>query len=416
MEEKFGEIARFMAKVTFGDDAVGEKRNDVVWYAYRVVIGNGLAVLGLYEDGCQDVKVVDSIIQWSLNMVAAVAPVGGSGPRHRVSLSLMTRIIFSISPSIIPLMRMIGSLGVTEAYKLFRPDSSFFAPLFGFDPAGGRTVRGGIVSAPEAFVTAVEYFAFLHSLWRKKAAPSHPRNIFTALQDGVERKHISVAEGLAIVAQLLIGMTAANGLVSCIKRLLHTSDNPLLTYGRIPETDPLVSQMNTPITEEELRQIFESDKAMKHFMMEVLRVDAPLQRLPRRVTKDTLLDQQYPLKAGDQLVLFIGAANLSDSLGGMKIRTYAEAKGTLSSPMLTFGLGIHRCIGKTLTLMDITAGVDAFFHFFGGNSENGEKERDLSDAVIATRHRITLELGEYLYNIDVGNYGHTQAKVIPLRK
>lgn len=473
LQPVFAEIAHTMANASFGDscssttkqknDNTKTNNNNVVWYAYRVVIANALAMFGLNRGFYLDLPTVDFVVHSSLQMVAAVAPVGGSGTRRRLTLPMLLRIGRSLIRATPPTLRLIWQLGWSESFKLFRPDTSVLYPLLGLDDAGGRGLRSSILSHPEAFEAAPSYFLFLHQLWQRNANESGS-NIFSALQRANAANGIRVADGLSMVAQLLIGMTAANGIVQCIKRLLQTPQRPLLEFGRVllpasltnknknqnqnniatlqhakticPETLSCIE----PLGDEELRDIFDSDESVQHFVNEVLRVDASLQRMPRRVTGDVTLPDGTRLRAGDQLVLFIGAANLSDALGGAKVRPYTNEKDRAAAlaKTLSFGRGMHRCIGRTLTQLDVTSGVEGFFKFFSeqqlnnntstirSGSQKGKSKMSTTaannnnngvvvmtaDAVIEVRNNITLDLRLCLHDIDVGNYGHVSAHVV----
>jgi cytochrome P450 len=445
------EISQFMARATFGgeDDAPQEQRRaaggDVVWYAYRVVIANALAVLGMDRGVFLDLALVDFVVRHSLAMVAAVAPVGGSGPRARLTLPMLGRVVSSLLRANPDTLRVVWRLGVAEAFRLFRPDTSVLGPLLGVDPAGGRGLRGGILSSPESFEAAPRYFLFLHSLWQRSVSHrgniggnKNSNNIFAALQRGVDAGTVRVAEGLAMVSQLLIGMTAANGLVSCVKRLLQTPQYPLLEFGRVllppSRRHPTAARAICaetlrcirPLTDDEVRDVFDSPEALQHFINEVLRVDAPLQRMPRRVARAVRLPDGTELQQGDQLSLFVGAANLSERLGGPCLRPYTNEhdRAAALAQTLTFGRGMHRCIGRTLTQLDIECGLEGFFRHFAlcrsaaakHTSKKTSTNHDVvtAESVIRVRNSVTLDLGDLLYDVDVGNFGHKHAHVVEL--
>jgi cytochrome P450 len=83
------------------------------------------------------------------------------------------------------------------------------------------------------------------------------------------------------------------------------------------------------------------------FVEEVLRLRAPVQTLPRIVRADTVLHGQT-LKAGDQIEVFIGAANRDETVFDEPDQLRLERKGR----HLSFGNGIHFCLGAPLARLE----------------------------------------------------------------
>merc|ERR1712000_289265 len=101
------------------------------------------------------------------------------------------------------------------------------------------------------------------------------------------------------------------------------------------------------------------------FITEVLRVDAPLHRMPRRVTQDCILNNKHHLQKDDQLMLMIGSANFSPRYFGKTpsvVRPYTNEgdRNAASTKTFSFGRGLHRCVGMRLTQMDIESGIEGF--------------------------------------------------------
>ncbi|MEM9624008.1 MAG: cytochrome P450 [Pseudomonadota bacterium] len=105
-----------------------------------------------------------------------------------------------------------------------------------------------------------------------------------------------------------------------------------------------------PDVQDELRG---NEKLIKTFCEEILRLESPVQGLPRLVTCDTELGG-YPLKAGDLIMLRYGAANRDE-------RQFAEPD-TLNvhrqkaGSQLAFGAGVHFCIGAPLARQELNLG------------------------------------------------------------
>ncbi len=108
-----------------------------------------------------------------------------------------------------------------------------------------------------------------------------------------------------------------------------------------------------PQLQEQLRG---NEKLIKTFCEEVLRLESPVQGLPRLVTRDTDLGG-YPLRAGDMVMLRYGAANRDE-------RQFAEPDSidvnrAKAGSQLAFGAGVHFCIGAPLARQELNLGFAA---------------------------------------------------------
>lgn len=100
-------------------------------------------------------------------------------------------------------------------------------------------------------------------------------------------------------------------------------------------------------------QIRGDEKRIKTFVEEVLRVEAPVQGLPRLVTRDTELGG-YPLKEGDLIMLRYGAANRDErQFEDPDIVNVERQKAGLQ---MAFGSGVHHCIGAPLARQELNIG------------------------------------------------------------
>ena len=92
---------------------------------------------------------------------------------------------------------------------------------------------------------------------------------------------------------------------------------------------------------------------IRTFVEEILRLESPVQGLPRAVTKDTELGG-YPLKAGDMVMLRFGAANRDE-------RTFEAPDDVVidrpkAGMQMAFGSGVHHCIGAPLARQELNLG------------------------------------------------------------
>jgi cytochrome P450 len=97
-------------------------------------------------------------------------------------------------------------------------------------------------------------------------------------------------------------------------------------------------------------------KLVRNFVEETLRMEAPVQGLPRVLTKDTDLGG-HALKAGDVLMLRYGAAN-RDERQFEDPDTLNIHRGN-SGSQLAFGSGVHHCIGAPLARQELNIGFPA---------------------------------------------------------
>lgn len=108
-----------------------------------------------------------------------------------------------------------------------------------------------------------------------------------------------------------------------------------------------------PEVQEQLRG---DSKAVRTFCEEALRLEAPVQGLPRVVAKDTELGG-VPLKAGSMLMLRYGAANRDERHFQCPVQLDVHRKNAGSQ--LAFGSGIHHCVGAPLARQELNLGFPA---------------------------------------------------------
>ncbi|MEP2988511.1 MAG: cytochrome P450 [Parasphingorhabdus sp.] len=92
------------------------------------------------------------------------------------------------------------------------------------------------------------------------------------------------------------------------------------------------------------------------FVEEVLRLETPVQGLPRLVTEDTVLGD-YPLKAGDVIFSHYGSANRDDEKFEDPEACLLGRKG--AGAHLSFGSGVHACPGSSLARQELNRGFEA---------------------------------------------------------
>ena len=97
-------------------------------------------------------------------------------------------------------------------------------------------------------------------------------------------------------------------------------------------------------------------KLVRTFVEEALRIEAPVQGLPRIVTRDTELGG-YPIKAGQFVMLRYGAANRDERQfpNPEAVDVHRQKAGM----QLAFGSGVHHCIGAPLARQELNLGFPA---------------------------------------------------------
>jgi cytochrome P450 len=103
-------------------------------------------------------------------------------------------------------------------------------------------------------------------------------------------------------------------------------------------------------------------KLVRTFVEEALRLESPVQGLPRLVTRDTELGG-YPLGAGELIMLRYGAANRDERQfeNPNDVDLHREKAGM----QLAFGSGVHHCIGAPLARQELNLGFPALLARIG---------------------------------------------------
>ncbi len=98
------------------------------------------------------------------------------------------------------------------------------------------------------------------------------------------------------------------------------------------------------------------DALLRTFVEETLRMEAPVQGLPRLVTRDTELGG-HPLQAGQFIMLRYGAGNRDERQ--FECPDQVDLKRDKAGMHLSFGSGIHHCIGAPLARQELNLGFAA---------------------------------------------------------
>jgi len=111
---------------------------------------------------------------------------------------------------------------------------------------------------------------------------------------------------------------------------------------------------------------------MRHDFDELLRLDSPVTTEARYVTRDTEL-AGVPLRAGEYVLLHFGSANRDEA----QFEHASVARfDRRENRHISFGLGIHRCIGSNLARMTISIAFEELLRRVGNiRSADGQEVR-----------------------------------------
>lgn len=140
------------------------------------------------------------------------------------------------------------------------------------------------------------------------------------------------------------------------EEILGMSRN-LLIAGNITTTNLLTNTLWCLAEAGELGRVRENPDLIEGAIEETLRYRPPSGRAVRRATEDTELCGRQ-IEAEDQLVVWFGAANRDPD--------HFEDPGSFDlerspNPHLSFGRGVHACLGATLARVEARVGLETFF-------------------------------------------------------
>lgn len=210
---------------------------------------------------------------------------------------------------------------------------------------------------PHLLAQTPDYFI---SLNRALQSPM-PGTPTESLKAAVLLGTISTAEALTLMVQLMVNMTTANGLLNLASRIATCESSMLPRPG--------------------------DDEGVLEFCKECMRLEPPLMRNPRTVIKSGATIGGITIPKGSLLLIMIGAANVDPEAFGEDAGEFKPGRVSETNS-LTFGSGLHYCLGRFLTEAQARA---AYPELVG---EDG--------------HHVVIDEtkeNERVSDVDVGNYG-----------
>jgi cytochrome P450 len=201
------------------------------------------------------------------------------------------------------------------------------------------TIHNHLPHVPDDLPEQIAFFRYLDEQVAQRAAHGTPQH--DDLIDGlVFAPGMTPAEVVSHIAQVLSAGTAttASLITNLFYELLHDRGN----WERLVADPSLV----TAAIEESLRH------------------DAPLQYALRTVTEDTEIGG-CPVAAGDRLVVSLQSANWDEEVWGPDAGDFDLGRGT-PQQLLSFGVGIHTCLGAPLARLETKVVLRRFVAAFPG--------------------------------------------------
>jgi len=334
----------------------------VTWVG-RMHMAGALRVLGGEEllSMASNSEVLDKFIRMNDDMVRLVAPLGGVGKPApsllRDGLRPLASFLRGLVQSVPPLFGLMRRVGLMQTFAIVRPELNLYQ--------GPSFPRTGTWQHPELIQSVPEYFTMLDELLvGESKGKSGENTCLQALRDAEARGLLSRAESLAILVQLMVNITTRNAILNALYRLA---------------TDP------------ELRKTLSADRArVNGFLQEVLRVDTPLQRTPKRAVRSTHLDGTF-IPKDSTLLLLLGAANMEPEAcdrDASKFCPFAQDASSAKKNHVAFGPGARYCLGQHLVMMEMAAIVN----YVLDNAPNLH--------VVGATERV--------HDMDVGNFGFSK--------
>lgn len=163
----------------------------------------------------------------------------------------------------------------------------------------------------------------------------------------------------------------------------------LLIAGNETTTNLLSNLLHHAADTPGLWQTLRNDRSLIDAAIEeTLRFDAPVQFVFRTVTRDIEMHGQQ-LKAGDLAILLLGSANRDDALHDAPDEFRLDR---IPNTHMTFGQGIHFCIGAPLGRLEARLGLSALLDRFSDVQHAPNENERTHSHMLRGFHHLWLDL------------------------
>ena len=206
----------------------------------------------------------------------------------------------------------------------------------------------------------MECLAYFTRLWNERVNQAEPGNdLISMLANGENTKHMQPMEFLGNLILLIVGGndTTRNSISGGV---LALNQNPA-QYQKLREDLSLIPSM----------------------VSEIIRWQTPLAHMRRTALVDTVLGGKH-IKAGDKVIMWYISGNRDDEVIERADEFIIDRPQ--SRHHLSFGFGIHRCMGNRLAEMQLRIVWEEIMQRFHKVEVVGEPERTLSSFVKGYTH------------------------------
>jgi cytochrome P450 len=179
-------------------------------------------------------------------------------------------------------------------------------------------------------MVAMEMGAAFHQLWQEKAENPGPHDLISMMLQSEAMSHMSDQEFMGNLILLIVGGN-------------DTTRNSMTSYAYALDKFP---------EERAKLEVNHSSELAVNAMHEIIRWQTPLAHMRRTATEDTELFG-HQIKKRDKIALWYASANRDESVFPDGDRVIVDRENARRH--LSFGYGIHRCVGARAAELQLTA-------------------------------------------------------------
>ena len=214
--------------------------------------------------------------------------------------------------------------------------------------------RGIVKDSEEREIALQDCLAHFTALWNERINKAPGNDLVSMLAHGEATKNMSPVEYLGNIILLIVGGndTTRNSITGGV---LALNENPA-EYEKLRSDHGLIPNM----------------------VSEIIRWQTPLAHMRRTAKADTLLGGKQ-IKAGDKVVMWYASGNRDEEVIDRANEFLIDRPGARQH--LSFGFGLHRCMGNRLAEMQLRIVWEEIMQRFQSVEVVGEAERVYSSFV-----------------------------------